>query len=237
MSTPRWSETTAIFGGTFDPPHLGHLEAIQGLFQNPGIKQVLLLPSPIPPHKVSVANTEQRLEMTRLLLDAVLASKCDARIDTIELDRARSKTVGEFTYTFDTVQELKREIPQLAFVMGVDQLEKFHTWYRYMDLLGSCHWIILDRKPNGRDRALSVIRAWEGSGLLVSTRDPLEWRISSYRGPSEKAAHLRLVQTTARDVSSTWIREQIAKTGGPPEGTLLESVTAYLKRRRIYGSS
>jgi nicotinate-nucleotide adenylyltransferase len=226
-----WTDTTAIFGGTFDPPHLGHLEAIRGLFVNPGLARILILPSPVPPHKVSVATPEQRLDMARLLLKEIAQDKLDVELNLSELERARG---GAPTYSFDTIQQLKREIPNLAFVMGVDQLEKFHTWYRYSELLGLCHWLVLDRKPDGEERAQTVLRAWEASGLLISEGAGDEWRIPA---PGGRTTRLKLVPTPARAISSTWIREQIARQGAAPENTLPESVNAYLKQRRIYGSS
>ncbi|HUP55886.1 MAG TPA: adenylyltransferase/cytidyltransferase family protein, partial [Bdellovibrionota bacterium] len=62
----NWREVTAIFGGTFDPPHLGHREAVAGLFRNPGVREVWVMPAASPPHKPAIATAEQRLELARL---------------------------------------------------------------------------------------------------------------------------------------------------------------------------
>lgn len=63
---PLWHETTAIFGGRFDPPHLGHLEAVQGLFRYPGVKAVRVIPAAAPAHKATSASMTDRAEMSRL---------------------------------------------------------------------------------------------------------------------------------------------------------------------------
>lgn len=208
---PRWSEMIALFGGRFDPPHQGHFEAVQGLFRVPGVKEVWVIPSPTPPHKAATVSFEHRLEMARLGFPGV-------KLDLREAERAKAQP-GLPTYSFDTIQEIRRETPNIAFVIGTDQLEQFHTWHRFPEILGLCHWIILGRKPHGMDKGQAVISEWEASGVLK-------------RNPT----FLTLVPTEAADLSSTRIREEISRTGEPPEGALRPAVMAYLKQNRLYGT-
>jgi nicotinate-nucleotide adenylyltransferase len=227
---PRWSEIIALFGGRFDPPHLGHAEAIRGLFEIPGVRQVWILPSPTPPHKPATASFEQRVELAKIGLMGAhpVGDPSAVRIDLREAERAKARPDLP-TYTFDTLREIRQETSQIAFVIGTDQLEQLHTWYRFPDVLGLSHWIVLARKPQGQERSLRVLNEWEASGLVQKTPKQGVWWVKG------TDSYLTLVPTEAREVSSTRIREQIARTGEPPQNALSEQVLAYLKQNGLYG--
>ncbi len=235
FASPRWDEVTALFGGTFDPPHIGHREAVRGLFSSPGVKRVLILPSPSPPHKPCFASFEDRVKMVRLCFGSTPADSFnyDVEIDLSELERSRLNP-GVPAYTHETLQALRRNIPQLAFVVGADQLQLLSTWYRFPSLLSLSHWIVLARRPNGLSIALKTLQEWEASGLcrrLGSAGLDGEWQLL------KGAAFMKLVSTEAPDLSSTLIREVIGRNGEPPVGALLPEVASYLKERRLYGSN
>jgi nicotinate-nucleotide adenylyltransferase len=224
----RWGEVTALFGGTFDPPHLGHRLAVAGLFEQPGVKNVRILPTPSPAYKPTVAPTEARLEMARLCF-ALLAPGAPAFPGPVELDLReieRSKN-GQPTYTFDTLRELGRELPELAFVLGTDQVEKFPTWHRFDELLSLSHWIVLERQ--GQGDAHRWRQVLEGSGLVEPASGG--WRVRS------SGTRIVVVPTRAPALSSTEIRESLARSGNPPEGSILPEVHAYLMKHRLYGSN
>ena len=233
LAPPRWSEVTALYGGTFDPPHLGHRMAVAGLFSEPGIARVRVILSPSPPHKPTVATTDDRTAMVRLgfgvnikypLTDSVTVDLC-------ELERARLNP-SRPTYTFDTLSELKQKIPHLAFVIGTDQLAKLNTWHRFPEVLGLSHWIILERR--GDAPAAASLAEYEASGLI--TRTNLGGATGIHSLVKNGGTWLRVVQTPAPEISSTQIRESLARSGKPPEGSLLPEVEAYLMRRGIYGT-
>jgi nicotinate-nucleotide adenylyltransferase len=218
---PRWNEITAVFGGRFDPPHLGHREAVRGLFKFPAVKQVLILPSGSAPHKPALANATQRTEMAKLALSDLPFDCLPAEIefDLRELDRARlNPTVP--TYSFETIQQLRAIYPKLAFVIGADQLVALPTWHRFPELLTLCHWIVLERKPQGSQLARQTLQEWEASGL-VKAQGPNSWETT--RKPEFT---IQIVPTEAKDVSSTQIREAIARTGEPPADSILPGVLA-----------
>jgi len=226
---PRWDEITAVFGGRFDPPHVGHREAVRGLFQFPAVKQVLIMPSGSAPHKPTLATATQRTEMAKLAFGNLPFDSLPSEIhfDLSELDRAKRNPYLA-TYSFDTISELGVVHPKLAFVIGADQLAALPTWHRFPELLTLCHWIVLERKPQGSQLARQTLQEWEASGL-VQAKDASTWE-------STKAKYLiQIVPTEAKDVSSTQIRETIARTGEPPADSLLPGVLAYLKEQRLYG--
>jgi nicotinate-nucleotide adenylyltransferase len=232
MSTKRaeLAGVTAVLGGTFDPPHNGHLKAIEGLIQDCGVAQVLVLPTPSPPHKPSTASPKQRVEMAEIAFGNL---GTQVRLDWREFARAKRQPAGQPIYTYETLLELRREHPNLAFVIGSDQLEKLPTWKRFPELLSLCHWIVLQRKPGGHERALKALQEWTVSGLVkpAAHTETLEWTIRS----SSRATSLWLVPTPAPEVSSTFIREQLAKSGQQPDGTLAPQIALYLKTHRLYG--
>jgi nicotinate-nucleotide adenylyltransferase len=228
---PRWAEITAVFGGRFDPPHIGHREAVRGLFENPGVRAVKILPAAVPPHKAAFASWEHRVEMTRLAFHPPFPH--EAGIDLREADLARAHP-GTPTYSYETLSEMRREYgDRLAFVIGTDQLEQLRTWYHFPELLGLCHWIVLSRAPDGDAQGRKTLAEWEASGLATQAGDRL-WQFE--RGPGGGKTFLTLVPTPARACSSTAIREAIARGGQPPEEWLPEQVSTYLKKHQLYGS-
>jgi len=230
VSPPQWNEVTAVFGGRFDPPHLGHREAVRGLFQEPGVKQVLIIPSASPPHKTTMASSEDRAKMAFLNFQYSSGDSFPSEVllDRRELDRAILNPAVP-SYTFDTLQELRQHYPKLAFVVGADQLDQLSTWNRFPGLLGLSHWIVLERKPVGGETARRTLQEWEASGLVSKANQSNTWQI---RGSS---SFLLLIPTKAPDISSTRIRESISRIGSPPPETLLPEVLGYLKVQRLYG--
>lgn len=122
-------EYTAIFGGTFNPPHIGHYQMLSSLNKSPDIEEIWLMPDRIPPHKVCdfLACDEDRIEMCRLLVSDFPKT----RLCLAEFEREGK------SYTYDTVTEFLKKYPQkdFTFVCGGDMLISFDKWYRYEELL------------------------------------------------------------------------------------------------------
>ena len=111
-----------VFGGTFDPPHVGHLIVASDACDVLRLDRMLFVPAAVPPHKPDgvVATPEQRLEMVR----AAIAG--DARFEADDLELRREGR----SYSVDTLRELRERYPdaELFFVLGADQLRDFHSW-------------------------------------------------------------------------------------------------------------
>jgi nicotinate-nucleotide adenylyltransferase len=222
---------TAIFGGRFDPPHLGHREAVRGLFEVPGVQKVIVVPSASPPHKPCNASAEHRETLAKICFTSTTSDPfpSEVTIDSREILRAQSAPPGTPSYSYDTLQELRPLIPNLAFVIGTDQFAHLPKWHRYPELLHLCHWIVLARKGmEDQDLLAQTLKDWTGSGLLrpISSNT---WQIQS----GQKI--LTVVPTLAQGHSSTLIRETIARVGSPPADSLLPDVLRYLKLHRLYG--
>jgi nicotinate-nucleotide adenylyltransferase len=109
-----------IFGGTFDPPHVGHLIAAQDVLTSLSLDQVLFIPALVPPHKQqrTVAAAGLRLRM----IQAATADHERFAVSDVELRRTGP------SYTVDTLRELRRPTDQLFLLLGVDQVREFSTW-------------------------------------------------------------------------------------------------------------
>lgn len=225
----NWSEITAIFGGLFDPPHLGHREAVRGILTDPGVKEVIILPTGIPPHKAAVVSVEHRVKMTELNFISTASDPYpnQVKIDLREIEKSL-KFPSNPNYTYNTLLEFKQEIPNLAFVVGMDQLISMNSWHRFPQILSLNHWIILKRKPVNDPHLIHTLQQWQGSGLIRFIQEQT-WQIQNSK------YMLSLRETHAPELSSTQIRETILRTGLPPKNTLFDEVLGYLKSHRLYG--
>ncbi len=152
-------ETIGLFGGTFDPPHLGHLILAAEAKDQLGLARVLWVLTPQPPHKQGqpITPLEHRLAM----LQAMLADSPEFEISRAEIDRPGPH------YAADTVQAVQAQYPEaeITYLMGGDSLRDLPTWRRPADFLAACHSLGVMRRPgeapdlNTLERALPGIRA------------------------------------------------------------------------------
>ncbi len=246
----HWNEVTALFGGTFDPPHLGHREAVRGLFELPGVRRVQVIPSADPPHKTGITPAEHRVAMTRLCFSStpLSAYPAEVRVDLREIERA-ARYPNIRSYSFDTLLEARSEFGSIAFVIGTDQFKDLPHWYRFPEILGLSHWIVLDRKTDEQTEASHellqrTLREFTSSGLLRPASQSAEHMNSpsSLLGGQaswairDSKTVLQVIPTEAPALSSSAIRQSLGRTGQAPEGSLLAEVEAYLKQNRLYGT-
>ena len=131
----------AIYGGSFNPPHVGHVEAARSVYEELRPDRFLIIPANTPPHKELEENSpspEQRLEFCRL----AFADIPGAEISDMEIRREGR------SYTSDTVEILRREYPEaeICIVVGTDMFLSFRTWYRWQFMLETCTIAVLSRE-------------------------------------------------------------------------------------------
>jgi len=132
-----------VFGGTFDPPHLGHLVVASDACEALGLGRVLWIPSAVPPHKLGTvkAPAEARLEMVRAAVEG------DPRFvaDDVELRRAGP------SYTVDTLRELAARHPgdELVLLIGADNLREIPGWREPGEILRLARVAVLSRDGAG----------------------------------------------------------------------------------------
>lgn len=128
-----------VFGGTFDPPHLGHLIVAQDAWSALGLDRLLFVPAAAPPHKVDRAITPARLRLE--MLRAALAGDPRFEAEDLELRRAGP------SYTVDTLRELRTRYPaaELFFLLGTDQFRELHTWREPAEIARLARLVVLSR--------------------------------------------------------------------------------------------
>ncbi|GAC1504999.1 MAG: nicotinate-nucleotide adenylyltransferase [Candidatus Dormibacteraceae bacterium] len=128
-----------VFGGTFDPIHLGHIAAAEAATDCADLDRVLFVPSAQPPHRdAAQAPAEDRLEMSKLAVDG------DPRFEVSDVEVKR----GGASYTSDTLRELHRALPEdeLFLILGWDAARLFHTWHQ-PEQVGELASIVIVGRP------------------------------------------------------------------------------------------
>lgn len=202
-----------IYGGTFNPPHLGHFAAAQTAIDALKLDKLLLMPAAVPPHKVLPEDSpskEHRLAMVERMADAMdLPGRVE--VSTLEMDRAGK------SYTSDTVEEIHKRYPkaELWLLMGTDMFLTFHLWH----------------DPGAITRLAGIC-------AFGRTEDDGESVFAPQREFLQKKYNARVVTITLPglvDVSSTQLRDLLAREKG--REYLLPSVYGYILMNRLYGTS
>jgi nicotinate-nucleotide adenylyltransferase len=132
-----------VFGGTFDPPHVGHLIAAADAHRALGLDRLLFVPSAVPPHKRRTvrASAALRLEMVRAAISG------DPRFAACDLELRRSGP----SYSVDTLRELKDREPagELFFLIGADNLREIAGWHRPDEIVRLARLVVLSREGDG----------------------------------------------------------------------------------------
>lgn len=156
-----------IFGGTFDPIHLGHLITAQSVREIRNLDKIIFIPAFISPHKseVKTSSPEDRLNMIKLAIEGV--SFFD--YSDIEIQK------GGVSYTVDTLRELKSKYDQLEFIIGYDNIFTFNTWKDPDEILKLAKVVVLKRRsshpPPFEDKYVHQAEFVETRGIEISATD------------------------------------------------------------------
>ncbi|MCI8819359.1 MAG: nicotinate (nicotinamide) nucleotide adenylyltransferase [Oscillibacter sp.] len=203
-----------VYGGAFNPPHLGHITAARTVFELLKLDKLLVIPTGRPPHKSLAPDSpspDQRLELTRLAMEQ---TGLEDRVEVLDLELRREGN----SYTVDTLSRLRELYPgeELWLLLGADMFLTFQTW----------------REP---ERILSLA----GVAAFGRTEMDMEELFSVQRSYLYRTyPQARLVTLTIPgvvDISSTELREQLARGEG---GTLLApAVYGCILREGLYGTT
>ena len=197
-------ERLGIFGGTFDPPHIGHLILATEASVDLRFDRLLWVLTPVPPHKLDhpITPLEHRLAM----LELAISEEPDFELSRIEMDRPGPH------YTVDTMQLLAEQYPsaKLVLLIGGDSLRDLPTWHRPADLVAACHEIGVIRRPSD----LVDLSVWEQQ--VPGTQ-----------------AKVRFVDAPLLDISSSDIRRRIRE-NLPFRYYLSPSVYEYILKNQLY---
>ena len=197
-------ETIGIFGGTFDPPHLGHLILAAEALQQLKLTRVLWVLTPQPPHKPDrvITALHHRLEMLRRSLSDAPAFE----LSSLEIDRPGPH------YTIDTLDQLQEKNPaaRLMLLIGGDSLRDLPTWYHAEEIVAAVYAFGVMRRPSD---AVEL-------GQLEKT----------YHGITRK---IQFVDAPQLEISSSSIRQKI-ETGGHFRYYLHPQTYEYIQRNNLY---
>ncbi len=156
-----------IFGGTFDPIHHGHLITAQSVREIRDLDKIIFIPSFISPHKADVnsASPEHRMNMLKLAAEEV---------DFFEVSDYEIRKEG-ISYTIDTLKEFRKKYDELEFIIGYDNIFKFHTWKNPDEIMKITKILVLKRKsslpPPHEDKYVKSALFVETRGIEISATD------------------------------------------------------------------
>ena len=199
-----------IYGGTFDPPHWGHITAARAAMEQLKLDRLVLIPDRVPPHKAlpeGSASPEQRLEMA-----ALAAAELGKRAEVSDRELRRSGP----SYTSDTLAELREEYPEdtLWLLMGSDMFLSLQTWHAPEEIMALARIAPFSREAEDESAAFAAQQS----------------RLERAYG-----AQIRIVQNPeVRELSSTEVRAALA--AGRGSDLLPPAVYGYVLREHLYGT-
>lgn len=210
------SKGVGIFGGTFDPVHIGHLRTSVELRKILGLSEMRLIPNANPPHRIQPeASAKHRLAMLQL----ALANEPGLVTDDRELRRQGP------SYTLDTLTEIRAEIgteTPLCLCIGMDSLVNLNQWHRWCELTDLAHIVTVARP------------GWH----LPQSGEVLEF-IHEHRATSEEqlqaqpAGKVLIREITLLPVSATGIRQALQR-GESIRYLVPDKVIDYIRQHQLY---
>lgn len=201
-----------FFGGSFDPPHVGHLAVARAAASTFHLNRVLLAPvasQPLKPNNAE-ASFDDRLHMVQLLCEQAGALEASA------IDGPRPD--GAPNYTIDTLERLRSTLPEEAgifVIVGADSFQTLRQWRSPDELLRVAEWIVVSRPHAAGPSA-------------VSSSEPL------HLTPAQQA-HIHLLEGVAEPASATTVRERL-RAGDSCEDLLPASILSYIHTHHLYGT-
>ena len=207
----------AIYGGTFDPIHYGHLNSVTALAEQISLSQVIIMPNNVPPHRPQPeASSEQRKRMVEL----AIADKPLFTLDCRELKRATP------SWTVETLEQIRAEkghLQPLAFIIGQDSLLSLAHWHRWEALLSLCHLLVCQRPNYPLTMETPELQQWLGRHRTHST-EPLH---------QQPAGKIFIAPTPLYDIAATTIRKRLAS-GQPCDNLVPAPVLDFIHQQHLY---
>lgn len=202
-----------VYGGTFNPPHLGHITAARAVFEMLKLDKLLIVPDGLPPHKElppGSPTAEQRLALTCLAAEAMELGR-QAEVLDLELCRAGK------SYTSDTLAQIRRMYPEdeLWLLMGTDMFLTFHCWHEPETILSLAGIAAFGRSEADTEELFAVQR-------------------EHLRSIYPQARLFTLTIPGVVDVSSTELREKLSR--GKGRELLAPAVYGLILREGLYGT-
>ena len=195
-----------IYGGTFNPPHVGHMQAAKEAAASLRLSNLLMIPAQTPPHKQlpeGSASPQQRLQMLRIAAEDIP----EIQVSDIELRRQGPSN------TVETVLQLKRQYPEdeLVLIMGTDMFLSIEHWRDPQIILENATLAVLNRGEKGEREKITTMKVHL----------------------AEEGASVEIVDNRAITISSTQLRRMLIF--GCADPFLPDGVMQYIDRQNLYG--
>lgn len=194
-----------LFGGTFDPPHKGHIKLASAVLDEFSLDKLLFIPAGNPPHKKDKKKTDKihRYEMVKIAIEG----QSENRFSLSDFDIKNE----EPNYSYLTIAHFKDLYPddEIFFIVGADSYRDFPLWKNYPDILSLCTFIVVNRQGIENDSYYEKYKKIDASHKALFLKD------FSY------------------DLSSTELREQILS-GNANSEDLPDGVWDYIIKNKLY---
>lgn len=210
-----------LFGGTFNPIHLGHIEAGKVVQSRFHLDQVLYIPSSIPPHKETrdMASAADRFNMVSAAVSGIPGFVASS----IEIE-----TPGT-SYSIHTLDRIRKQHPDadIYFILGIDAFLEIDTWKDYAKVLERCFFIVISRPGYELNNAFSVL-----GGKLKDRMQELRTDAEP-PDPFSSETSIFLLTIDALDIASSDIRRNLSSRLSI-SGMVSQPVREYIKEHRLY---
>ena len=221
-SAPR----IGILGGTFDPIHVGHLDAALAAKQALALNEVLVVPSPLTPHKSPKEQVSWHHRFT--MSEIATADIPDMRVSDVELKMPSSSP----SYTSLTLQQLSESgysSQELFFIIGRDAFSEIEQSHNYPNLIEHSHFVVISRSGLSNVEVRKKIPSLSGRMRTISaTKDQI-----ADLDRTTKSLSIWLIETKTRNVSSSDVRELLYKNQST-DGLLPAAVRSYISKHHLY---
>jgi nicotinate-nucleotide adenylyltransferase len=221
----------ALFGGTFDPIHRGHVNVARAAANAFELRQVWFIPADIPPHKQKTPITSfyHRYAMVSL----ALAGDKDMIASLVEAPDPDAKAERKPSYSLETVRRVKKSLGKsdhLYFLIGMDAFKDIAKWYKAEELLAECDFIVAARPGF----SLADVASSLPQKLRPAPNVTKLFRKEKIEGPLVlRGVTLYMVPETHENVSATQIRAAAEK-GGALKRLVPDAVADYIQKERLY---
>ncbi len=210
----------AIFGGTFNPVHYGHLRGAEEVLDKALADKALFIPVFKPPHKdaAGLAPPVHRVEMLRLAIEGNPAFA----LSTMEVDREGvSYTIDTLTEIFDTYSPR----PVVSLVIGTDSFNDFSSWHRYQEIIDLANLVVISRVGPELKEIGEVLPVELAASFCYDSTDDL------FKG--SEGRFIKFLSSASVDISSSMIRDLVAR-GEGLKHLMPDKVIDYIKENGLY---
>ena len=202
-----------IFGGTFDPVHIGHVQMALEAKQRLKLNEVRLIPCHLPPHRETPQQgSQQRLMMLKLAVAGIEGLVTDSQ----ELERDGP------SYTVDTLKQLRSELGEdvsLVLIMGADAFARLTQWHHWPEIPVLANIVVLQR-PGYQLPESGILADWLKQSTIKQIYE-------------QAAGAVVAIDQMPMELSATAIRRELA--AGQSSSDLIPSVMAYIQEHQLYG--